>query len=245
MAYHCTDTRLGVPMSIAYGAATDFPSGFIEPQIGTIVPAYDPFYGYGEFVWAYGVASLAAGEVVSINPLTGAATRTVAATRGAIIGVSMVANTSTTTASWYQITGAALAKVAAAFASGNPVYSTATPGTVDDAVVAGSGITSAVSISAIGYSPGTKVASVTNGSNIITVSSLDGLVAGMTVTGTGVSGTITSIGFGGVFPPVASPMAQTIQLSAAATVTGNPTITFTATGSALIGINRAGMSGLG
>ena len=247
MAFHCTDPRLGVPMSIAYGAATDYPSGYLEPQIGTIVGAYDPFYGYGEFIWAYGVTGLDAGEVASINPLTGAATLTVAATRGAIIGVAMVTNTSSTTGMWYQIAGAALAKVAASFAANAPVYSTATAGTVDDAVVAGSGITGAVSVSAIDYSPGTKVASTTNGSDIITVSSLDGLVKGMSVTGTGIPAltTIAGIGFGGVFPPNASPMAATIQLSAAATATGNPTLTFTATGSAVIGMNRASMSGLG
>lgn len=247
MAYYCTDPRLGVPVMIAYGAATDFPDGYLQPKVGTVVAAVDPHYGPAEFIWAYGVASNGIGKVATINPKTGVATLTVAGGRGALVGVSTVANTSTTTAQWWQISGVAYTDVAAAFADGGLVYATATAGVVDDAVVAGDQVTGAVGVSAIDYAPGAKSCSTTNGSDIVAVPNIDGLVVGMGVSGTGIAGgtTISAIGYGGVFPPVNGPMPGTIKISAAATATGSASLTFTGTGYALVQLNRPVMNGLG
>lgn len=247
MAFYCTDPRLGVPLMIAYGVSTDFPADSIQPKIGTVVSAVDPHYGPGEFIWAYGVAANAIGKVATINPRTGVTVLTVAAGRGALTGVSTVTNTSTTTAQWWQISGVAYTDVAAAFADGGLVYATATAGVVDDAVVAGDQVTGAIGASAIDYAPGAKTCSTTNGNDIIVVPNIDGLVVGMGVSGTGIAGgtTISAIGYGGVFPPVAGPLAGTVKLSAVATATGSASLTFTGTGYALVNLNRPMMNGLG
>lgn len=247
MAYYGTDPKLGVPLMIAYGVETDFPADSIQPAIGTIVQAVDPHYGPGEFIWAYGCASNAIGKFATIDPMTGTTTLTAAGGRGALVGVSLVTNTSTTTAQWWQISGVAYGDVAAAFADNGLVYATATAGVVDDAVVSGDQVVGALGASAIDYAPGAKTCSTTNGSDIVRVPNIDGLVVGMGVSGTGIAGgtTISAIGYGGVFPPVAGPQPLTIKLSAAATATGSASLTFTGTGYALVQLNRPNMVGLG
>lgn len=118
-----------------------------EFPIGSIIGAQSQNYGSGEFVYLLGVASTVAGDVVTYNPDTGVTARAGANAKGQI-GVAMSANVAGQYG-WYQIGGVAIANVAASFASGNAVYLTATAGTVDDAVVTGDKITSAISTSAI------------------------------------------------------------------------------------------------
>lgn len=112
---------------------------------GTMVEAVDPTLGAGTFIYAKGLSSTAAGDAVAINVSTGVTTRTVAATRGTI-GVAtaaLVANTF----GWYQVRG--LANVTSGtVASGAAMFSTSTPGSVDDAVVTGSKIDGMVSVAA-------------------------------------------------------------------------------------------------
>jgi hypothetical protein len=111
-------------------------------ELGTRVLAWDPLYGTGEFVYALGVASTIVGSVAAIDDKAGTTTLTVAATRGPV-GVAMSANVAAQYG-WYQIRGAAVLSCNAAVAAQARVYSTATAGKVDDAVVAGSAIDGAV-----------------------------------------------------------------------------------------------------
>jgi len=104
-------------------------------ELGTIVSAYDPTYGYAQFIYLKGVASTVIGDVVNYRSDTGATVRGVLATRGPV-AVAMSANVANQYG-WYQISGMAVVKAGTVAANGN-VYLTATDGTVDDAVTAGS-----------------------------------------------------------------------------------------------------------
>lgn len=103
--------------------------------LGTIVKAIDPTYGEGEFVYLAGVASTAVGSVVIFDQKAGTSTLATAGSRGPV-GVAMSANVASQYG-WYQVSGSAVAKVAAAVAAGAPAYVTSTAGSIDDAVVAG------------------------------------------------------------------------------------------------------------
>ena len=109
--------------------------------LGTIVQANDPTYGAGEFIYLKGVASTAIGSAAVYNNSAGTTTLTVAASRGPV-GISMSANVASQYG-WYQISGVASAVFAAAAVVETVLYATATGGSVDDAVVAGSQISGA------------------------------------------------------------------------------------------------------
>ena len=103
--------------------------------LGTRVRAVDPTYGEGEFIYLKGLALTAVGECVIYDQYAGTTKRAVAGDRGPCAW-AMSANVANQFG-WYQIAGAAVAKVAAAFAAAGNVYLTATAGTIDDATVAG------------------------------------------------------------------------------------------------------------
>lgn len=104
---------------------------------GAITSAVDPVFGIGEFIYLKGVASTVAGSVVVYDTYAGTTTLTVATSRGPV-AVAM-APTVANTFGWYQISGATAVK-AATVVAGSLVYTTATAGVLDDAVVAGSKI---------------------------------------------------------------------------------------------------------
>ena len=79
-------------------------------KLGTVVRAFDPTYGEGEFILLCGVASNAVGSLVTWDGTT--YIPTLCATtpnQGRPVAVSMAANTAATTFSWYQIGGTAVA----------------------------------------------------------------------------------------------------------------------------------------
>lgn len=195
------------------------------PFPGQIMEATDPLYGQSTFVLAFGLASLAVGDFVTIRN-NYSVVRSAAGVRGRA-AVSMSANTDPTALSWYCIEGLVPARVTAGTAN-LPLYNTATTGSAGTAVVAGDQITGAMSATAVSATIGTKVCNTVNGSNLITVPNLDGLYVGMALTGTGIPGstTIAAIGFGGLMLGAQGPQALQVQLSANATATGNPTLTF-------------------
>jgi hypothetical protein len=108
--------------------------------LGSIVQAYDPTYGWGEFIYLKGVASTIVGSVVVYNPDDWSTTLTVANIKGPV-AVAMAANVANKYG-WYQIHGKAVVD-AGTVADDGSVYVTATPGEVDDAVVAGDRIKNA------------------------------------------------------------------------------------------------------
>ena len=88
--------------------------------------------GFGEFVYAKGVASVVAGDACIVSPGGDAAIRTVAASHGPL-GIAMAAIVASNWG-WFQIFGRAICSVAASFADDLEVFTTATAGTLDDEV---------------------------------------------------------------------------------------------------------------
>lgn len=115
--------------------------------LGTIVQAVDPTYGAGEFIYLLGVASTALGSWVLYAADDGSSSLLAANDIGSV-AVSMSANVALGYG-WYQIKGKAIGKALTGFLDNANVYSTATAGSVDDAVVAGDRIKNAKGASAV------------------------------------------------------------------------------------------------
>lgn len=119
---------------------------------GSVVEADHEYLGYGQFIALKGVASLAVGDAVVYNPFTGVTERAVTASHlrtGAPIAISLVANTSTSKLSWFQVLGNAIANAPNnALTTNTPIYLTSGAGVLDDAIVAGSQLVNARSSSA-------------------------------------------------------------------------------------------------
>jgi hypothetical protein len=145
--------KTGPNAALGISAITAVPDDVIQTPIGTIAKFYDDLLGEGEFIYLPGAASVALGDCVvyDLNPAAVTVARTVAATH-VTSGRPVAFATAPIVAGkfgWYQISGVAIASVAAGFAAGNRVFLTSTAGTVDDAVVAGVQLLGAVSSSAI------------------------------------------------------------------------------------------------
>lgn len=115
--------------------------------LGTIVRAKDPVYGSGEFIYLKGVAATITGSVVIYNPDDFSTSLLVANDIGPV-AVAMSASVANAFG-WYQIQGKAVVKAGTVADNGN-VYATATPGQVDDQVVAGDRVKNAKFASADG-----------------------------------------------------------------------------------------------
>ena len=140
MTYITTDHVLGAQSIASTNTAQQHP-------LGTIVRATDPTYGAGEFIYLHGVASTAVGSWVTYNSDDNS-TALLAANAIGPVAVAMSANVASQFG-WYQIQGKAVGKALAAFADNGNVYATATPGSIDDAVVAGDRVKGAKGASAV------------------------------------------------------------------------------------------------
>jgi len=130
MAFTFMTPQLGAP-AVGSVHSTDY-----VPQwkLGDIARATDPDYGAGEFIYLKGAANTAVGSVVVYNA-DDFSTALAAANAIGPVAVAMSASVADKFG-WYQIQGKAVVK-AGTVADDALVYLTATPGTVDDAVVAG------------------------------------------------------------------------------------------------------------
>jgi len=147
MAYVIENTRIGVqPIGVT--------STVKNHPLGDIVTAYDPVYGAGEFIYLPGAANTVVGSVVLYGP-DDFATTLLAANDIGSVAVAMSINVASSYG-WYQIQGKAVVKAGTVADNGN-VYSTASAGTVDDAVVAGDRVKNAKFASADG-TPSTGLA---------------------------------------------------------------------------------------
>lgn len=118
--------------------------------LGMIVRAVDKAstnYGVGEFIYLLGVASTVLGSWVLYNE-DNFGTSLLAANDIGQVAVAMSANVASQYG-WYQISGKAVGKALAGFVDNANVYSTATAGSVDDAVVAGDRVKKAKGASAL------------------------------------------------------------------------------------------------
>ena len=136
MAYTITEPRLGLQPLTTTDTVQNHP-------LGTIVRAQDPVYGGGEFIYLKGIASTVVGSLVDYDPYL-ATTALAPATGGTgPVAVAMSANVANQYG-WYQIAGVAAVKAPNAMTVGADVHAlAATPGSVDDAAVAGEQILNA------------------------------------------------------------------------------------------------------
>lgn len=116
--------------------------------LGQVIQATDPTYGFGEFIYLKGVASTAVGSWVLYNP-DDFSTSLLAANDIGSVAIAMSACVANEYG-WYQIKGRAVGKALTGFVDNANVYSTATAGSVDDAVVAGDRVKNAKGASALG-----------------------------------------------------------------------------------------------
>jgi hypothetical protein len=105
--------------------------------------------GEGEFIYVKGVSSGTRGDFVGIDADDYTTTLTVADGVYQLIGVLMSTLDASTKYGWAQIFGKAVANVKASFADNGDLYLTSTPGSLDDADVAGDYVLNAVGASAI------------------------------------------------------------------------------------------------
>jgi hypothetical protein len=128
--------------------------------LGKRVRAKDPVYGEGEFIYLKGVASTVVGSLVDYDPYLATTALSPATAGVGPVAVSMSANVANQYG-WYQIAGAAVVKAPNAMTPGADVFMlAATPGSVDDAAVAGEQILNA-KVSTTTGTPGTGLAVIT------------------------------------------------------------------------------------
>lgn len=123
--------------------------------LGTIVRAYDPTYGEGEFVYLLGVASTIAGSVVTWSGVsTGTPTYQTAlapstANLAQPLAVAMSANVATQYG-WYQVSGVAIVATNGTLAAGpGPMYLAGT-GQLTSSQANGKQVLNAINCSATG-----------------------------------------------------------------------------------------------
>lgn len=104
---------------------------------GLVVQATDPIYGAGEFIYLKGIANTVVGSLVTYDVYLGLTALAPATGGNGAVAVAMSANVADQWG-WYQISGQAVVKAPNAAVVGAQVWMlAATPGSVDDAVVAG------------------------------------------------------------------------------------------------------------
>jgi hypothetical protein len=157
MAFSFQSATIGAPnitdvTAIVPGVAA-LPGLVLEPQYGEVRQGWDAALGSGEFIYLMGVASLAVGDVVSYNALTGATTRWAGtANTGLPLAVAVSAPTATQTG-WFQISGAAIINCTGTVAAGDAAFFSATAA-LKTAAVNGKQVLGAVAASANGATIG-------------------------------------------------------------------------------------------
>jgi hypothetical protein len=147
MAFTIQDVFLGYP-KIAATSTAPWQAPLLS--LGTIVRAVDPTYGSGEFIFLKGVASTVVGSLVDYDLSAGTTTLAPATAGTGPCAVAMSANV-LNQYGWYQITGIAAVKAPNAMVVGAEIFMlAATPGSVDDAAVAGEQILNAKALSTTG-----------------------------------------------------------------------------------------------
>lgn len=112
--------------------------------LGEIRQAYDTVYGGGEFIYLKGVASTVVGSLVTYDPYLATTTLAPATGGKGPVAVAMSINVASQYG-WYQIAGAVPVKAPNAMVVNAEVFMlAATPGSVDDAAVAGEQVLNAV-----------------------------------------------------------------------------------------------------
>jgi hypothetical protein len=143
MAYRASEPRIGTQ-------PFDVTETVQKHALGTCVRGEDPVYGGGEFIYLKGVASTVVGSMVDYDRSANTTTLSPATLGTGQVAVAMSANV-LNQFGWYQIAGVAAVKSPNATTVDAEVWMlAATPGSVDDAVVAGEQILNAQFLSTTG-----------------------------------------------------------------------------------------------
>lgn len=130
-----------------------------QHKLGIRVRAWDPTFGEGEFIYLQGVASTVVGSVVTFDQFLNTTTLAPATGGHGPVAVAMSINVASQFG-WYQIAGSAVVKAPNAMVPEAEVFMlAATPGSVDDAAVAGEQILGA-KVSTTTGSPSTGLATI-------------------------------------------------------------------------------------
>jgi hypothetical protein len=131
MAFVITETAIGAQ------AIADTSTVQRHP-LGQTLGAYDPTYGFGEFIYLLGVASTVIGSVVSYNATTyQTALSANTANRGDPVAVAMSANVASQYG-WYQVSGlAVIKKTNTKFTPQVALFQSATTGRIMSTVASG------------------------------------------------------------------------------------------------------------
>lgn len=128
--------------------------------LGTIIRGMDPTYGAGEFIYLKGVASTVVGSLVTYDPFLATTVLAPATLGKGPVAVAMSANV-LNQFGFYAIAGAVAVKAPNAMVPGAEVFMlAATPGSVDDAAVAGEQVCNAV-VSTTTGTPGAGLGIIT------------------------------------------------------------------------------------
>jgi hypothetical protein len=205
---------------------------------GSIIRAYEPIYGGGEFIYLQGAASTVNKDLVSYSSMTGVTTRHVAAANSnQTLAVAMAALVASNWG-WFQCSGAAVVNGSGTQALGL-VYTVGTS-TVTSSATAGMEIQGSRIILA-SASTFTKTVTTRNGSFQLYVPNFDGLFVGLPVSGTGIaaSSVIAAGVDGGPSAVGGTPGGGGfVNLNNAMTADGTVTGTFTRTNYPVINGNR-------
>lgn len=228
MAYTPIENRLGVqPIGIGIVPNTTVQSGqspFFnkEHPLGTIIRAYDPVYGEGEFIYLQMVAGQAVGHLVTwggygtvvtdgtLNEAQfQAALATNTANQGRAVAVAMSGYPTATSYvqptaafAWFQISGNAVVYTNGTFTGANAkVYQSSTAGLVTSTQANGVAINSASILQAVGTPANVNVASaavVAGGTGYVTgqivnVAGGTGVLAQAQLTVTAASGVVSAL----------------------------------------------------
>jgi|TARA_R110000737_G_scaffold34020_1_gene52309 hypothetical protein len=144
---------------IIYGSQAMADTSTVQNHpLGHIIQAFDSTYLTGEFIYLKGVASTVVGSFVTYDMDDGSTALLAANATGPValaMSICVASNFG-----WYQISGKGVGKVLASFADNAAVYSTATAGSIDDAVVGGDRVHNAKGASGIG-TPSAGLAEIT------------------------------------------------------------------------------------
>lgn len=135
MAFIMNDSRIGMK---PIGEAVVASSVTTPHRPGTIVRAVDPVLGEAEFMWGLGTNGVLESDMVVLDTRQGAVMPRsgVASNTSGAVGVAAVTSAGGFSRyGWFQISGAAVVRSAVVVAGAN-AYTSATPGQIDDAVVA-------------------------------------------------------------------------------------------------------------
>lgn len=129
--------------------------------LGSIINAYDPTYGNGEFIYLLGVASTVIGSVVTYNATTYQTTLVPnTANLNSPVAVAMSANVASQYG-WYQIGGlAVIKKTAVAVSPQVAVYISGTAGKIKSTAASGKQIVNAKAANLATVASGTSTVTV-------------------------------------------------------------------------------------